>query len=98
MNLLRNQPKKEISKDITAFKINKKFPFNIKPESKFEAVINDNFFKNINSLLPKSNNNDNVFITLQAKELILFGYLKIFIYFCTRFTKSRPRGAANVRG
>ena len=68
MNLLRNKPKKEISKDITAFKINKKFQFNVKPESKFEAVINDNFFKNINSLLPQSNNNDNVFITLQAKE------------------------------
>ena len=68
MNLLRNKPNKEISKDISSFKINKKFQFNIKPESKFEAVINDNFFKNINNILPQSQNNDNVFITLQLKE------------------------------
>ena len=66
MNLLKNKPSKEISKDYSCFKINKKFQFNYKPESKFEpVVINDNFF---NKLFAQSPQNETVFITLQDNK------------------------------
>ena len=66
MNLLKNKPSKEISKDYSCFKINKKFQFNFKPESKFEpVVINDNFF---NNLFAQSPQNETVFITLQDNK------------------------------
>ena len=32
MNLLKNKPSKEICKDYSCFKINKKLQFNLKPE------------------------------------------------------------------
>ena len=63
MNLLKNKPQNEISKDYSNFRINKKFQFNIKPEAKFDQmVINDNFF---NNLFAPSSKNETVFITLQ---------------------------------
>ena len=63
MNLLKNKPQNEISKDYSNFRINKKFQFNIKPETKFDQmVINDNFF---NNLFVPSSKNETVFITLQ---------------------------------
>ena len=66
MNLLKNKPQKENSKDYSNFKINKKFQFNLKPESKFDqVVINDNFF---NNLLAQSPRNETVFITLQDNK------------------------------
>ena len=55
MNLLKNKPQNEISKDYSNFRINKKFQFNIKPEAKFDQmVINDNFFNNL--FVPSSKN------------------------------------------
>ena len=66
MNLLKNNPQKEISKEYSSFKINKKFQFSMKPESKFEPmVVNDNFFK---KLFSQPNQNGTVFITLQANK------------------------------
>ena len=66
MNLLKNNPQKEISKEYSTFKINKKFQFSMKPESKFEPmVVNDNFFK---KLFSQPNQNGTVFITLQANK------------------------------
>ena len=66
MNLLKNKPQKENSKDYSNFKINKKFQFNLKPESKFDqVVINENFF---NNLLAQSPRNETVFITLQDNK------------------------------
>ena len=68
MNLLKNHPQKEISKDYSSFKINKKFQFNMKSTSKFDhpVVVNDNFITN---LFTKSSPNDTVFITLQENKL-----------------------------
>jgi tubulin polyglutamylase TTLL5 len=67
MNLLKKQPHNEISKDYSNFKINKKFYFNMKPETKFEPmVINDNFFNNL--VTPSTAQNETVFITLQANK------------------------------
>ena len=66
MNLLKNHPKKEISKDYSTFKINKKFQFSMKPETKFDnVVVNDNFFKN---LFSQASQNATVFITLQENK------------------------------
>jgi len=66
MNLLKNHPKKEISKDYSTFKINKKFQFSMKPETKFDnVVVNDNFFKN---LFSQQSQNATVFITLQENK------------------------------
>ena len=66
MNLLKNKSNKEISKDYSCFKINKKLQFNFKPETKFEpVVINDNFF---NNLFAQSPQNETVFITLQENK------------------------------
>ena len=66
MNLLKNHPKKEISKDYSTFKINKKFQFSMKPETKFDnVVVNDNFFKN---LFSQPSQNATVFITLQENK------------------------------
>ena len=66
MNLLKNNPQKEISKDYSSFKINKKFQFNMKSDSKFEPmVVNDNFFK---KLFSQQTQNGTVFITLQANK------------------------------
>ena len=67
MNLLKNNPQKEISKDYSSFKINKKFQFSMKSDSKFEPmVINEKFITN---LFTKSSPNDTVFITLQENQL-----------------------------
>ena len=66
MNLLKNNPQKEISKEYSSFKINKKFQFSMKPETKFEPmVVNDNFFK---KLFSQPSQNGTVFITLQANK------------------------------
>ena len=66
MNLLKNKPSKEICKDYSCFKINKKLQFNLKPEAKFEpVVINDNFFNNLFAQCPR---NETVFITLQENK------------------------------
>ena len=66
MNLLKNNPQKEISKDYSSFKINKKFQFSMKSDSKFEPmVINEKFITN---LFTKSSPNDTVFITLQENQ------------------------------
>ena len=66
MNLLKNNPQKEISKEYSSFTINKKFQFSMKPETKFEPmVVNDNFFK---KLFSQPSQNGTVFITLQANK------------------------------
>ena len=67
MNLLKNHPQKEISKDYSSFKINKKFQFSMKSNSKFDpVVVNENFITN---LFTKSSPNDSVFITLKENKL-----------------------------
>jgi len=63
MNLLKASPKKEaseISKEFSSFTINKKWQFNIKPDSKFETLNN-----NKNYLM--TNNNSK---TIQQNETI----------------------------
>ena len=68
MNLLKNSPPKEISKEYSSFTINKKWQFNIKPVSKFETFSNNNGFLNnkINTIQQKespSKNDNNVIET-----------------------------------
>ena len=68
MNLLKNSPPKEISKEYSSFTINKKWQFNIKPVSKFETFNNNNGFLNnkINTIQQKespSKNDNNVIET-----------------------------------
>ena len=68
MNLLKNSPPKEISKEYSSFSINKKWQFNIKPVSKFETFSNNNGFLNnkINTIQQKespSKNDNNVIET-----------------------------------
>ena len=68
MNLLKNSPPKEISKEYSSFTINKKWQFNIKPVSKFETFSNNNGFLNnkINTIQQKespSKNYNNVIET-----------------------------------
>ena len=43
MNLLKNSPPKEISKEYSSFTINKKWQFNLKPISKFDTFNNNGF-------------------------------------------------------
>ena len=82
MNLLKTSPKREgekISKELSAFPINKNFQFKMKPDSKFETFItnkkNSNYFKTKTDQEPISRNNTieneislNSFFTMQTKK------------------------------
>ena len=62
MNLLKNSPSKEISKEYSAFSVNKKWQFNIKPVSKFDTFNKNNGF---NGFL-----NNKILNTIQHNEII----------------------------
>ena len=62
MNLLKNSPSKEISKEYSAFSVNKKWQFNIKPVSRFDTFNKNNGF---NGFL-----NNKILNTIQHKEII----------------------------
>ncbi len=57
MNLLKNSPPKESSKEFSSFTINKKWQFNLKPETKFDNFTNNNGFLN-NKILNNIQKND----------------------------------------
>ena len=57
INLLKKSPPKEISKQYSSFTINKKWQFNLKPESKFDTFNNNGFF------------NNKMFCTIQKEEI-----------------------------
>ena len=62
MNLLKNSPSKEISKEYSAFSVNKKWQFNIKPVSRFDTFNKNNGF---NGFL-----NNKILNTIQHNEII----------------------------
>ena len=62
MNLLKNSPSKEISKEYSAFSANKKWQFNIKPVSRFDTFNKNNGF---NGFL-----NNKILNTIQHNEII----------------------------
>ena len=62
MNLLKNSPSKEISKEYSAFSVNKKWQFNIKPVSRFDTFNKNNGF---NGFL-----NNKILNTIQPNEII----------------------------
>ena len=57
MNLLKNSPPKESSKEFSSFTINKKWQFNLKPETKCDNFNNNNGFLN-NKILNNIQKND----------------------------------------
>ena len=57
INKLKNSPPKESSKEFSSFTINKKWQFNLKPETKFDSFTNNNGF--LNNKIEFSSKNEN---------------------------------------